>query len=48
VFQKLQEDIRIHVDKINTQLKNFLSNKQMMAEKMRQLMQGKMLLKKKE
>ena len=27
VFQKLQENIRIHVDKINTQLKNFLSNK---------------------
>lgn len=28
VFQKLQENIRIHVDKINDKLKNFLMNKQ--------------------
>jgi len=28
VFQKLQENIRIHVDKINDKLKHFLMNKQ--------------------
>lgn len=30
IFQKLQEDIRIHVDKINDKLINFLKNKSAM------------------
>jgi len=34
------------VDAINTQLKNFLMNKQLMAEKMKEMMKGKLLLKK--
>ena len=42
VFQKLQENISMHVDKINDQLKNFLLNKQNMADKMKSLMAGKM------
>jgi len=42
VFQKLQEDIRIHVDKINNKLKNFLQNKSLMASRMQSLLASKM------
>lgn len=43
VFQKLQEDIRIHVDKINNKLKNFLANKSAMQSKMASLLASKMI-----
>ena len=41
VFQKLQEDIRIHVDAINDKLKNFLMNKQQLQTQMKALLAAK-------
>merc|ERR1711981_1142984 len=48
VFQKLQENIRIHVDAINEKLKNFLKNKSLMQIQMQKLLRSKLIVKKKE
>jgi hypothetical protein len=41
VFQKLQENIRIHVDKINEKLKNFLMTKQALQNQMKSVLAAK-------
>jgi len=38
IFQKLQEDIKMHVDKINDKLRNFLKSKSAMQQAMSNLM----------
>jgi len=48
VFQKLQEDIRIHVDQINDKLRNFLINKHKEIQQEMQKKLGSMLLARKD
>ena len=42
VFQKVQDDIKTHVDRINLKLKHFLMSKQMLKAQMQRALQGKM------